>query len=575
MTIGKWLIDLEQRPAGTAMKFRTTEEWNSISWEQYLDRTISVAAQLQKSGLRRTDHVGILSATRWEWVITDMAIIGLGCVSVPLYANLSDDDLLYIINHSELKMLVIEGPSYIKQIERIKNRFIIPVIIKSFEEFDYSNSSSQQDKDFFFESCAGIMNSDVATLVYTSGTTGTPKGVVLTHESVVSEVSEIFSAVGVKSNYTTLSFLPYAHVMGRAEMWGNCYNGHTLAFAESIEALKNNLSEIRPDFIIAVPRIFEKIYASILAKIETQPLKQKLFNKAIEIATEVAKYRQTKQTIPWALLIQYETICKIAFAPIKNAFGGKLLFAVSGGAPLAVQLTEFFSHCGIQILEGYGLTETCAAVTINTPYNCQPGTVGRPLGDVQIKFAADGEIFVKSKKCMQGYFKNPEATAEVFKDGFFATGDIGELNANGQLIITDRKKDLIKTSNGKYVAPQKLEGLLKQEPLISQVLIHGDQKKFVSALISIEEAQIRHWAQVQNLPFESIDELYQNPALRLKIQKQIQLTNSNLASHEAIKKFEIISDPWTIENGCLTPSMKIKRKLLEKKYNQLISEMYE
>ncbi len=575
MTIGKWLIDLQLRPANTALKFRTATHWNSISWEQYLERTISAAKQLQKLGIRRKDHVGILSATRWEWVITDMAIVGLGCVSVPLYANLSDEDLLYIINHSELKMLVIEGSNYEKQLARIKSRFTTEVIIKSFDEFDYSSSASQKDKDFFFKSCATIASSDVATLVYTSGTTGTPKGVSLTHEAVVSEVSEIFSAVGVKSNYTTLSFLPYAHVMGRAEMWGNCYNGHTLAFAESIETLKNNLSEVRPDFIIAVPRIFEKVYASIIAKVETQPIKQKLFNKAVEISTEIAKYRQTKQTIPWSLLLQYETICKIAFAPIKNAFGGRLRFAVSGGAPLAVQLTEFFSHCGIQILEGYGLTETCAAVTINTPYNFQPGTVGRPLGDVQIKFAADGEILVKSKKCMQGYFKNPEATAQAFKDGFFATGDIGELNANGQLIITDRKKDLIKTSNGKYVAPQKLEGLLKQEPLISQVLIHGDQKKFVSALISIEETQIRHWAQMQNLPFESIDELYQNPALRLKIQKQIQLTNTNLSSHETIKKFEIVSDSWTIENGCLTPSMKIKRKFLEKKYSQLINEMYE
>ncbi len=575
MTIGKWLIDLQHRPAGTALKFKTADAWNSISWSQYRHRTVSAAEQLQKFGIRKNDHVGILSATRWEWVITDMAIVGLGCVSVPLYANLSDDDLLYIINHSELKMLVIEGANYVKQIERIKNRFVTPVIIKSFEDFDYSDTASQQDQDFFLESCANITLSDIATLVYTSGTTGTPKGVILTHESVVSEVSEIFSAVGVKSNYTTLSFLPYAHVMGRVEMWGNCYNGHTLAFAESIETLKNNLSEIRPDFIIAVPRIFEKVYASILAKIETQPLKQKLFNKAIEIATKVAKYRHTKQAIPWALLIQYETICKTAFAPIKKAFGGKLLFAVSGGAPLAMQLTEFFSHCGIQILEGYGLTETCAAVTINTPYNFQPGTVGRPLGDVQIKFATDGEILIKSKKCMQGYFKNPEATAEVFNEGFFATGDIGELNSNGQLIITDRKKDLIKTSNGKYVAPQKLEGLLKQEPLISQVLIHGDQKKFISALISVEEAQIRHWAQMQNLPFESLDELYQNPAFRLKVEKQIQLVNSSLASHEAIKKFEIVRDSWTIENGCLTPSMKIKRKLLEKKYDQLISEMYE
>lgn len=575
MTIGKWLIDLQNRSDGDAFKFKTEDKWQVISWSDYLQKTISLAKQIQDFGIKRKDHVGILSSTRWEWVVADMAIIGLGCVSVPLYANLSDDDLLFIINHSEIKMLIIEGPSYFQQIERIKSRFLAPVQIQSFSNYNFELLPSDDDKNSFLKSCAGIKAADVASIVYTSGTTGVPKGVTLTHESVVSEVTEIFAAVGVKSSYITLSFLPYAHVMGRAEMWGSCYNGHTLAFAQSIETLKNDLADIKPDFIIAVPRIFEKVYASILAKVETQPLKQKLFNKALEISAEVSKYRKTKQAIPWGLLLQHETLCRTAFAPIKAAFGGRLLFAVSGGAPLAPELTLFFSNCGIQILEGYGLTETCAAVTVNTPFNFNPGTVGRPLHDVQIKFASDGEILIKSKKCMKEYFKNPEATAEVYKDGYLATGDIGELTATGELRITDRKKDLIKTANGKYVAPQKLEGLLKQEPLISQVLIHGDQKKFVSALISIEDTQIKQWATSQNLSFEVIEELYQNPALRLRIQKQIQHVNSALASHESIKKFEIISDSWTVENGCLTPSMKLKRKRIEQKYAQLITEMYE
>ena len=575
MTLGTWIIDLQNRSDGTAIKYKGHDSWKKISWSEYLNKTISLASQIKELGFKRKEHIGILSSTRWEWVITDMAIIGSGMVTVPLYANLSDEDLLYIINHSEIALLIMENDSYSKQIDRIKAKFIKPVILKKFEDFDFELQANDTEKDFFINSCAKIKLSDVATLVYTSGTSGTPKGVVIIHESIVSEVTEIFQAVGVKPHHIALTFLPYAHVMGRVEVWGSCYIGHTLAFAESIEKIKNNLTEIKPDFIIAVPRIFEKFYAAVLAKVETQPFKQKLFNEALLVATEVAKYRQTMQTIPWLLLLKHETLCKLAFEPIKKAFGGKLLFAVSGGAPLAKDLTSFFSFCGIQILEGYGLTETCAAVAINTPFNFHPGTVGNLIGDVKIKFASDGEILIKSKKCMQGYFKNPEATAEVLKDGYFATGDIGELTTTGQLKITDRKKDLIKTANGKYVAPQKLEGLLKQESLISQVLIHGDQKKFISAVICIEEAQIKSWAENQKLDFEKTEDLYENPALRIRIQKQIQLTNASLASHEAIKKFEIVSDGWTVENGCLTPSLKIKRKFLEKKYSKLIDEMYE
>ena len=575
MTVGTWIINLQNRTDGTAIKYKKNNTWEKISWSDYLNKTISLATQITKLGFQRKDHIGILSATRWEWIITDMAIIGSGLISVPLYANLSDDDLLYIINHSEIKLLIIENISYLKQIDRIKDKFINPIIIKQFEDFDFDILPDEKEKDFFLNSCAKINTNDIATLVYTSGTSGTPKGVILIHESIVSEVTEIFHTVGVKSTYTALTFLPYAHVMGRAEIWGSCFIGHTLAFAESIDKIKTNLTEVQPDFIIAVPRIFEKFYAAVLAKVETSHLKQKLFKEALLIAEEIEKYRQTKQTIPWFLLLKHETICHFAFEPIKKAFGGKLLFAVSGGAPLAKDLILFFSYCGIQILEGYGLTETCAAISVNTRNNFQPGTVGNLIGDVKIKFADDGEILIKSKKCMLGYFKNPKATAEVMKDGYFATGDIGELTPTGQLKITDRKKDLIKTANGKYVAPQKLEGLLKQESLISQVLIHGDQKKFITAIISIEENQLKQWAQNENLSSQQTQELYENPALRVRIQKQIQLTNSKLASHEAIKKFEIVGDSWTIENGCLTPSLKIKRKFLETKYSQLLAVMYE
>lgn len=575
MTLGNWLIQIQNRPTGDAIKYNKESQWHTISWSSYLEKIISIAAQINHAGFKKGQHIGLLSSTRWEWSIFDLAILGAQQITVPFYPNQSDADLLFIINHSEIDLIIVENTNYQKQIERISSQFTKNVTVKKFEEFDFDATATDEEKSTFFASCADIKPKDMATLVYTSGTTGTPKGAVLLHEAIVSEVTELFKLVGIKPTFTALTFLPMAHVMGRVELWGSCYNGHTLAYAESIDKIKDNLADIKPDFMVAVPRIFEKVYAGIMAKVETQPLKQKLFEKAVEIASEVSKYRERRETVPWALLLQYETLCRVVFAPIKKAFGGQLQFAVSGGAPLAKDLTYFFSYCGIKVLEGYGLTETCAAITVNTPYNFHPGTVGNPVGEVEIKFADDGEILVKSKKIMKEYYKNPEATKAVFKDGYFATGDIGEFTSTGQLKITDRKKDLIKTAGGKYVAPQKLEGLLKQEPLIAQVLIHGDQKKFISAIISVEEPAVKAWAEAQQIPFADVSELYQNPALRLRIQKQVQKTNSEIANFEAIKKFEIVSDTWSVENGSLTPSLKVKRKVIETKYAELIAEMYE
>lgn len=576
MTIGKWLLDIPNRGDKIAIKYKKESQWHHISWADSLTKIISIADQIKNLGLNKKSHVGLLSSTRWEWSTFDLALLGSGKITVPFYPNQSDADLLFIINHSEVSLMIVENIHFQKQLERIRPQFLKDVMIKTFEDFDFDAVPSEHAKTEFFNSCAALKPKQMATLVYTSGTTGVPKGAVLLHESIVSEVEEIFKLVGIKSNFTALTFLPMAHVMGRVELWGSCFNGHTLAYAESIEKLKNNLLDIQPDFLIAVPRIFEKVYASIMAQVETQPLKQKLFTKAIEIAAQVLKYRERREVVPWTILLQYETLCRVVFAPIKKAFGGKLQFAVSGGAPLAKDLAYFYSYCGIQVLEGYGLTETCAAVTVNTPFNFNPGTVGIPIGEVKIKFAADGEVLIKSKKVMKEYYKNPEATAAVFTDdGYFMTGDIGEMTNQGQLKITDRKKDLIKTAGGKYVAPQKLEGLLKHDPLIGQVLIHGDQKKFISAIISVEPAQVEAWAKAQGISYSDVSEIYENPALRLRIQRQIKKTNDEIANYEAIKKFEIVSDMWTVENGGLTPSMKVKRKFIEAKYVDLITEMYE
>lgn len=574
-TIGQWIIQANSRDDSHAVEFKSGSQWQTFTWAEYVQKVIAAFDFFKNHQIKKGDHVGLISATRWEWAVLDLALLGAQQVSVPMYPNLSDEDLLYTINHSEVKLIVIENEALLTQINRIKDKFEKEIKVFLLTDINFNNVINEETKNEFFALCDSINLTDVATLIYTSGTTGKPKGVVLLHECLSSEVIEGFALFNVKKEYKSLTFLPYAHVLGRLEHWGSCYNGHSISYAESIDRIKNNLKEIKPDFLIAVPRIFEKVYSGIMAKVETNKLKQTLFNQALAAALEVEKYRRTKAIIPWALLIKYEALNKLAFAPIREAFGGNLKFAISGGAPIDAKLTEFFYNCGIPILEGYGLSETTGAVTINSFSDYLIGSVGRPIGDVKIKIAEDGEILVKSKKCMKEYYKNPHDTEQVFKDGYFATGDIGEFTAGGFLRITDRKKDLIKTAGGKYVAPQKLEGLLKQEPLISQVLIHGDQKKYIIALITVDELQIMNWAKNQNIAFEKVDDLYNNLALKMRIQKHIQNCNAKLASYEAIKKFEILRDSWTIENGGLTQSLKVKRKYLEQKYADLIHEIYD
>lgn len=575
MTVGNWILNARERSEGDAFQYKVNGQWIAVTWSEYCQKIISASMSLKKHGLKARDHVGLMSSTRWEWGVLDMAILGSNAITVPMYPNLSDDDFVFIVNHSEISILIIEDETLQEQIERTKERFLRPVFVELIEKINFSLNVSEADQQAFYHTCEKLKSKDPATIIYTSGTTGQPKGVVLLHEAIASEVIDGFDLFNVKKTDRSLTFLPFAHVLGRLEHWGSCYNGHCIVYAESIEKIRSNMKEVKPDFMIAVPRIFEKVHAAIMAQIETQKLKQNLFQQALEAAIEVEKYRQTKSTIPWGLLLKYEALNKLALQPIRDAFGGKLRFAVSGGAPLDSQLTRFFTNCGVPILEGYGLSETTGAITVNALGDSLPGTVGRPIGDVQIKIAQDGEILVKSKKCLKEYYKNPEETARAIQDGFFATGDIGELTDSGFLRITDRKKDLIKTAGGKYVAPQKLEGLLKMEPLIANVLIHGDQKKYIVALISCDEDQLKKWASNNGINFENLEELYSHPLFKARIQKHIQSVNSHLASFESVKKYEILRDQWTVENGSLTQSLKVKRKQLEKQYLGLIESIYD
>ena len=590
-TICDYVLKMKTRSSHfVAQKVKVNKIWTDVSWQEYYQRIEKAGAGLLELGVQKGDRVALMSNTRPEWSYSDYAAMGVGAVIVPIYQNSTSDDIKYILNNCEAKILIVENKNLLKIWSQIKDQCPKVEKVICFDKIE-TNGLNEKNIDWEFlcklgESkliknpkcfenlCAESHIEDTATILYTSGTTGLPKGVVLTHTQIMSEIEDSFPIVGATVQDVSLSFLPYAHILGRIEHWGHMYIGFTLAYAESIEKIKANLTEIKPTFLISVPRIFEKIYASIWTQLESNPLKAKLFKWAIGVGKKVGHYKIQRKPVPIILFAEYQAAKVAVLDKVYEAVGGRLRFAISGGAPISKDIAEFFHAAGILILEGYGLTETTAAITVNTPYDYRFGSVGKPHGDTQIKIANDGEVLVKSKKVMKEYYKNPEATQEVMNDGWFATGDIGEILPSGDLKITDRKKDLIKTAGGKYVAPQRLENLLKLHPFISNVLVHGDQKKFIVCLITLDFAYIKDYAKENKISGETSEELTQKPEIFNMVHKAVAQTNSQLASFESIKKFMILPQEFTIEAGELTPSLKVKRKFLDKKFSAQIESLY-
>lgn len=549
---------------GVGVEYFENNQLKNLTWPEYYNQIEHVASSLHSMGVKKQSRVAIKANTSLKWGLADLAIQSLGAVVIPLYHNSTSDEIQHILKDSEATHLFIENLKDLDSlgIESIENLKIVSFNDGSDKVLAWKNflnlASNEPD---WFENLIPPDSADLATIVYTSGTTGLPKGVSLTHVQIISEVKEAFSW-GISQKDKTLCFLPLAHVLGRVEYWAHVYWGFELAFAEGIDHLKKNLNLCKPTVFIAVPRVFEKFYETIHIQMENLGIRKKIFEHALKIGEKVSSYTLYQRKVPLQLALQYELADALVFRKIKNAFGGRLRFAVSGGAPLSAQISNFFHHCGVLILEGYGLTETTAAICVNRPTQYVMGTVGLPVGDVQIKIADDGEILIKSDKVMTGYYKQPEETKKVLQDGWFATGDIGEILPTGELKITDRKKDLIKTSGGKYVAPQKIESLAKENPLVGNIVIYGDQKKFVVALISLSQLAIQ--ISMQNSKQE-LDE---------KIRNHIAQVNSELAGFETVKKFALTQDQWTIENGLLTPSLKVKRKKLIEKYKDDLEALY-
>lgn len=571
------------------------DRWNQITWSGYRESVNTVAAGLQVIGVRKGDRVAILSNTRYEWAVSDLAILGLGAITVPIYQSSTAEDVEFILKDSDAKVLLCETSAGAAKLQDVIKKTKVETIIVihaaeeplsssnenciSIEDLQIKGELALKKSPTLYELAIGeLATEDIATIVYTSGTTGRPKGVVHTHMQILSEVSEAFPLLGVTPRDRSLTFLPFAHVLGRIEIWGHALIGYTMGFAQSIDRLKDDFVDVKPTILVAVPRVFEKIHNGILAQADLSTVKSKVFQWALSVGREMSRHKADKQPVPIDLALKYQLARKLVFNHIQTRLGGQLRFAVCGGAPLSQSIAEFFHAAGILILEGYGLTETLAAVTVNTPFDYRFGTVGKGIGDVKLKLAADGELLVQSKKVMKCYYKDPEETALALAGGWLHTGDIAEISVEGYVKITDRKKDLIKTAGGKYVAPQRLEGLLLANQYISQVHIHGDQKKYIVALVTLNLDAVAKYAADNGIRTKDFNggrtALLENVKIKDLIRRVVADVNAQLASYESIKNFAILPNEFTVESGELTPSLKVKRKVVDQRYKEVIDRLY-
>ena len=570
------------------LSFKEKGQYVPISTAEF-DRMVRLTAYgLRELGHGQGDKLVILSENSPEWVIGDYANLCLGGITVPIYPTLVPDQMAYIIRDSESKTVICSTPELLGKVLSVRDKipgvksFILMNGIPSEGVLSLQNVREQGDQamqknpDFFEKTASTVKPEDLASIIYTSGTTGLPKGVMLSHANFSSNVSALASIISFGTKDTALSFLPLSHVLERLGTFAFLSRGVTMAYAESIETVAENLMEVRPTIMISVPRLFDKIYARVMDNVlSSSSLKRKIFFWALKIGKKEAALRRNKQKVPTSLRLRRNLANKLVFAKITARTGGRVYFFVSGGAPLSKDVAEFFGAMGLVILEGYGLTETSPVLAVNTFDNIKLGTVGKPIPGVEIRIEEDGEILAKGPNIMQGYYKMPEETAEALKDGWLHTGDIGYLDEEGFLVITDRKKDIIITTGGKNVAPQPIENMLKTSPYIANPVVVGTRRNFISALIVPEFEKLEEYARQQEIPFLNRKELVENQAVIDFMMSEIQRVTSNLASYETIKKIILLERDFDIESGEMTPTLKVKRDFVEKKFKEQIDALYQ
>jgi long-chain acyl-CoA synthetase len=559
-------------------------KWHRYSVPEYIDYCNWVSFALLSMGIKKGDKVAIISNNRPEWNFTDFGISQAGAVSVPIYPTLSVEEYAYILGHAEPKLIFVSDKNLYEKIKPIIDQTRIISDIYTFDKISEAKhfvevitlgkKMASSLKEELEKAKAAVDPSDLVTIIYTSGTTGFPKGVMLMHSNLVSNFIEQSFIHPLGPGAKFLSFLPLSHIYERTLTYHFQYKGVSIYYAENVGKILDNLKEIKPEVIAIVPRLLERIFDKIISTgKELKGLKKIIFFWAVNLGLRYELNRENG----WFYEMKLSLANKLIFKKWKEALGGKLELISSAGAPLQTRLTRIFWAARIHVLEGYGLTETSPVVSINnlTSMEVMFGTVGPLLKDVQVKIAEDGEILTKGPNLMLGYYKEPKLTEEAIdSDGWFHTGDIGTFINGKYLKITDRKKEIFKISSGKYIAPQVIENKLKESMFIDQVMVIGENQKFASALLTPDFIFLHNWASIHHISFQDNEELIRNPLIFARYQKEVSEINQNLSDHEKIKRFRLVSDEWTAQTGELSPTLKLKRKVLYEKYGDIISEIF-
>lgn len=558
--------------------------WIPTSTKEYLDKANAISRALLRLGIEKNDKIAIISSNnRTEWNIMDIGVLQVGAQTVPIYPTIASEDYEYILNHSESKLCFVSDQVVYDKLIAVNQNIPLLMDIYSFNDIEGCKNwkellqlgDDNSKQDLVEERKNNVKAEELATIIYTSGTTGKPKGVMLSHNNIVSNVLDSASRIPFEEGTSVaLSFLPVCHIFERIILYIYQYYSVSIYFAESIEKLSDNIKEVKPTVFTVVPRLLEKVYDKIIAKGEDLTgIKKKLFFWAVELGLKYEPYGANG----WWYETQLKLARKLIFSKWKEGLGGNLKVMVSGSAALQQRLARIFTAADMPVMEGYGLTETSPVISVNDMRNglFRIGTVGKVITNVEVKIANDGEILCKGPNVMMGYYKDETLTNEVIKDGYFHTGDIGEIDADGFLRITDRKKEMFKTSGGKYIAPQIIENAMKQSLFIEQIMVIGDGEKMPAAFIQPSFDFIREWAKRKNYNIGSTNqELIANQQVIDRIEKEVEKYNDKFGSWEKIKRFELTPEVWSIEGGHLTPTMKLKRKIVREIYKHLYQKIY-
>jgi long-chain acyl-CoA synthetase len=573
------------------LRYQQGGEYLPLSWREVAARVLQLAGGLSAAGIKPGDRVALLAENRPEWAVCDLAILASGAVTVPLYPNATPAQIAFILNHAGVKLLFVSTAAQLAKAAEIfatvpsLEKVVIfdpddslPAYATPLAQFVDPHIHLRQPDRTAAANAAGRGSDDVASIIYTSGTTGEPKGVALSHRNFLANVESGLGAVRVHDTDICLSFLPLSHVLERTVgFYLMLYAGAAIAYARAIDTIAEDLLRARPSIMVSVPRLYEKIYARIWEKVQaSNPVRRAIFSGGMAVAHRYLDMHLTSAPVPRHIELQYRMVERLVIDKLRERVGGRLRFAISGGAALNPTINRFFNAAGITILEGYGLTEASPVISVNRLESNRIGTVGPPLPGIEVRIAADGEILTRSPSVMRGYYKNPAATAEVIDgDGWLATGDIGHLDEAGCLVITDRKKDLLVTSGGKNVAPQEIEGRLCLDKFIEQAVVYGDGHNYLTALIVPDMALMHSYAEIKSLEYADDDALVSHPRVQDLLRRRIERQLADLARYQQVKRFAVRCQPFTIEAEELTPTLKVRRRVVYDEYRELFESLYE